>query len=86
MFSWILIILAISFIFGVIKVEQIKNTIKKYEPKVREILNIIKTFINQKIAETKQNKKTVNPTIQNNSAKKEIKEENKEETNNQDAI
>ena len=41
----------------------IKNAIKKYEPKVREILNIIKTFINQKIAETKQNLEDSIPKI-----------------------
>lgn len=51
MFTWILIILAIAFIFGVIKVDQIKDLIKKHEPKVREIADKTTTFIKQKYAE-----------------------------------
>ena len=32
MFTWILIALVIAFIFGVIKIEQVKDAAKKYGP------------------------------------------------------
>ena len=84
MFTWLLIIIAIAFIFGVIKVEQVKNFVKKHEPKVRELFNKTKTIIEQKIAETKkdiENKKATAST-QKNDVVEEKKEEN---TNNTDA-
>ena len=50
MFTWILIALAIAFIFGIIKVETLKALAKKYEPQARELFNKSKTFVeNSKI-------------------------------------
>ena len=81
MFTWILIIIAIAFIFGVIKIEQVKDFAKKYEPKARELFNKTKTIVEQKIAETKKNnanKKAAETTQKNNIAEEE-------NTNNNDA-
>lgn len=55
MFTWILIALAIAFIFGVIKVETIKDATKKYEPQIRELFNKTKAAIEAKAAEVKKN-------------------------------
>ena len=55
MFTWILIALALAFIFGVIKVETVKNLAKKYEPKARELFNKSKTFVESKASEIKKN-------------------------------
>ena len=37
MFTWILIALAIAVIFGVIKIDKLKELFKKYEPQAREL-------------------------------------------------
>ena len=58
MFTWILIAIAIAFIFGVIKVENLKELAKKYEPQARALFNKTKTFIETKIAEIKKNSAT----------------------------
>ena len=55
MFTWILIAIVIAFIFGVIKVEQVKNAAKKYGPQAREILNKAKTTVEEKASEIKKN-------------------------------
>ena len=80
MFTWSLIILAIALSFGVVKIEQIKDVAKKYEPKARELFNKAKTVVEQKIAEAKKNneakKAASTPTTTKNKAEK--KEENSE--------
>ena len=55
MFTWILIALAIAFIFGVIKVEQVKDAAKKYGPQARELLNKAKNTVEAKASEIKKN-------------------------------
>ncbi len=78
MFTWILIALAIAFIFGVIKVETVKELAKKYEPQAREIFNKAKTTIEAKAAELKKNNET-NSASQSKNTNNEITEaENKE--------
>lgn len=65
MFTWILIAFVVALIFGVIKIEQIKEFVKKYEPKARELakkyepqarelLNKAKTVVEEKTAEIKK--------------------------------
>lgn len=84
MFTWILIILAIAFIFGVIKVEQVKAFAKKHEPKARELLDKTTTFVKEKSAEISKNIEA-----QKNNSKAQTNEEDKkeaeEETKNTDA-
>ena len=58
MFTWILIILAVAFIFGVIKIEHIKDFTQKYGPKARNLLNKAKNVIEEKTAELKKNNET----------------------------
>ncbi len=55
MFTWILIALAIAFIFGVIKIETVKELAKKYEPQARELFNKAKTTVEAKAAELQKN-------------------------------
>ena len=55
MFTWILIAIVIAFIFGVIKVEQVKSAAKKYGPQARELLNKAKTTVEEKATEIKKN-------------------------------
>ena len=74
MFTWILIIIAIAFIFGVIKVEQVKEFAKKNEPKARELLNKTTTFIKEKSAEINKNiEAKKNSTTEQQEAKEEDK-------------
>ena len=58
MFTWILIIIALAFIFGVIKIEQLKDFAKKHEPKAREIFNKTTSFVKEKSAEISKNIET----------------------------
>lgn len=55
MFTWILIAIIIAFIFGVIKVEQVKNAAKKYAPQAKELLNKAKATVEAKATEIKKN-------------------------------
>ena len=80
MFTWILIIITIAFIFGVIKVEQVKDFAKKHEPKAREIFNKTTTFVKEKSAEISKNIEA-----QKNNSKAQAEEVKKEETDNSDA-
>lgn len=82
MFTWILIAIVIAFIFGVIKVEQVKNAANKYAPQARELLNKAKTAVEEKAAKLKKNNETTaQTTVENTSveAKKAETSENKEQ-------
>ena len=54
MFTWILIALIIAFIFGVIKIEQVKDLAKKYGPQARELFNKAKDTVEAKATEIKK--------------------------------
>ncbi len=81
MFTWILIILTVAFIFGVIKVEQIKSFAQKYEPKARELINKTTTFVKEKSTEISKNIEAQ----KNNSKTQKTETDAKEETKNTDA-
>ena len=70
MFTWILIILAVAFVFGVIKIEQIKEFYKKHEPKVKEVLNNAKTIVEEKANEIKMKAEAAKSTTTSNEAPK----------------
>lgn len=96
MFTWILIIFTICLIFGVIKIEQIKDLIKKYGPEVRQTLSKTKDIVVQKASEIKKSidekKAQITADKKNNASGKtkkadiaepESEEENKESSDNQ---
>lgn len=92
MFTWILIIFTIALIFGVIKIDQIKELIKKYEPQARELakkyepqarelLNKAKTVVEEKAAELKKNNEAKSTPANHEAPVSEVVEAPKNENN-----
>lgn len=71
MFTWILIAVAIAFIFGVIKVEQVKDFAKKCESEARKLFNKTKDIVTEKVAEAKKKSESQKTASTTESSKKQ---------------
>ena len=84
MFTWILIALVIAFIFGVIKIEQVKDAAKKYGPQARDLFNKAKDTVEAKAIEIK---KTIDArkaqSAENDKTTKPVEASKEENTDNQ---